>query len=203
MSGKSPRLQVIEGDLNRTFIISGITLRLSALERGQPHGVEALVVEQDTSLLLDDSLQLEEAHELPTEGEGIATIAEQLLEQEVHRPLGTIFLREGHPQRILMVIHDLNQEPSWSESTISQALRTLFSLLPRYHLRSLALPALAHRYGPLPVSRFLELLCQELQESPPLWRGELWLLVPRHTLQASLEALGRLCDISRLDYPPL
>jgi len=199
MSAKSPRLQVIEGDLNRSFTINQITLRLCAIERRLPHGVEALVVEQDTSLLLDDSLQLKALRELTAEHKDIAAISEQLLEQDVDCPVGSIFLREGQPQRILVVIHDLNQEPSWSESSIRHGLHTLFSLLPRYRLRSLALPALAYRYGPLPVERFLELFCQQLHERPPLWSGELWLQLPAHKLRGALERLDRLCDSNRPD----
>jgi hypothetical protein len=67
-------------------------------------------------------------------------------------------------------------------------------MLPRYRFHSLALPALAHRYGPLPVERFIELLCRQLQSRPPQWQGELWLLLPRHNLNPSLQLLERMCS---------
>ena len=195
MTGKSPTLSIIEGDLNQSFTLNGITLRLSAMERRLPPQVQALVVEQDTSLLLDESLQLDEESELPFDSESTDSLAQSLLEENMDYPVGSVFLRAGSPASLLMIIHDLNANPSWDEEGIHRALNTLFAQLPSFSFHSLALPALAHRYGPLPVTRFLSLLCEHLTHHRPLWEGDIWLLLPRHELQAALETLHTLCDI--------
>jgi hypothetical protein len=195
MKRSSPALRLIAGDLDQAFTINGVTMRLSPQERRLPSAVEALVVEQDTSLLLDESLQLEDEQQALLESESAASLSEALFELEISYPIGGVYLKGRQPKQIMVVIHDLNQSPSWSEAGIKEALSTLFTQLTRYRVRSLAIPALAYRYGPLPVQQFLTLLCEQLKEQRPTWDGELWLLVPRHTLQPSLETLHSLCDI--------
>ncbi len=190
MKRSAPALRVIAGDLDQAFTVNGITMRLSPLERRLPSAVEALVVEQDTALLLDDSQPLR------LELETSLTPSEILLaEEDIDYAMGTVIRKTGSPIRLLTVIHDLNQDPSWSEAGIEHALRTLFVLLPQLGIGSLALPALAHRHGGWPVAQFLTLLCDYLAQNPLPWRGELWLLLPRDSLQSSLARMHRLCDI--------
>ena len=189
MKQAAPALRVIAGDLDQRFTINGITMRLSPLERRLSPEIEALVVEQDTALLLDDSPSP------PFDQDSAATASEILLEEDVDYPVGTILRKIGQPTRLLMVIHDLNQNPSWSETTIERALRNLFVMLPRFGIGSLALPALAQRHGALPVAQFLTLLCDYLSQNQLLWRGDLWLLLPRDCLQDSLARMHSLCDI--------
>lgn len=80
---------------------------------------------------------------------------------------------------------------------MERALQTLFDHLARYRVHSLAMPALAHRHGALPVTQFLTLLYAYLAYHQLPWGGELWLLLPRETLQHSLATLSTLCDIHR------
>lgn len=188
MKRQGPTLRVIAGDFDLPLRINGVTLRLCALERHLPR-VQAQVVEQDSGLLMDEATQLNLAPE------GQASPSEIVLEEEFDYPVGTVLPKRGQPLRLYTVIHNLNLRPSWSEPGIELALDNLFALLPLLGIGSLAMPALAHRHGGLPVKAFLPLLCDYLAHHSLPWRGELWLLLPRETLLPSLAALRTLCDI--------
>jgi hypothetical protein len=188
MKRQGPTLRVIAGDFDQPLRINGVSLRLCAMERRLPR-VQAVVVEQDSGLLLDEATPLN----LQTHGE--STPSEIALEEEFDYPPGTVLPKRGQPLRLYTVIHNLNLRPSWSEAGIELALDNLFALLPLLGIGSLAMPALAYRHGRLPVERFLPLLCDYLAHHTLPWSGELWLLLPRETLLPSLAALRTLCDI--------
>lgn len=187
MKQQRPLLRVIAGDFDAPLSINGVSIRLSALERKLP-AVQALVVEQDTGMLLDEALPgLDMEHHAPR--------PDLILEEDFDYPLGTILPKRGQPLHLHMVIHDLHHSPNWSEASVELALQHLFDLLPTMGIGSLAMPALAHRHGALPVAQFITLLCDYLAHHPLPWNGDLWLLLPRETLQASLAALHTQCDI--------
>jgi hypothetical protein len=179
---------VIAGDLDLPLAINGVTLRLCAVERHLP-AVQALVVEQDTGLLLDEAVALGVARE-----EG-GSVQEILQHPGFNYPIGTVLPRQGQPLRLYTVIHHLDRRPSWSEAGIEQALDNLFALLPLLGIGSLAMPALAHRHGKLPVAAFIALLGDYLAHHTLPWRGELWLQLPREALQPALQALRTRCAI--------
>jgi hypothetical protein len=181
---------VIAGDLDLPLAINGVALRLCAVERHLPT-VQALVVEQDTGLLLDEAVVLNVTREER------ASTQEILQQPGFNYPIGTVLPRQGQgqPQRLYTVIHNLNRRPSWSEEGIEQALDNLFALLPLLGIGSLAMPALAHRHGKLPVAAFISLLGDYLAHHTLPWRGELWLQLPREALQPALQALRTRCAI--------
>ncbi len=194
MPRSRPQLRLIEGDLNRSFQLVGFELHICDIDARLPQGVEAMVVEQDTTMLMEIPSQLDVTLMQQDKGSTYSALIGEMLMEEARYQVGGISLREGDPSRIMLVIHDLNQTPSWSEEGIKRALRTLFALLPRYRFNSLTIPALAHRHGKLPVERFLTLLCEQMRKEPPLWGGDIWLQVPRSALYSSLATLQRLCD---------
>lgn len=181
-------LRVITGDLDQCFCFHGVTIRLTPLERRLPE-VQALVVEQDTGLLL------EEMGELYPEMADSASATDILGTQAYDYPLGTVLLKRGNPVRLLMVIHDLECSPNWNEKGIKRALDALFALALRFRLESVAMPTPAHRHGGIAISPSLSLLCGYLLENPPPWEGELWLTLPRHEMGTALNVLQELCPV--------
>ena len=121
------------------------------------------MVEQDTALLLDESLQLRLDHET------IGQLTSSLQEEDFDLPLASIVPRRGQPMQLDVVIHDLMMEPNWTHEVLEAALDELFALLPAMAIHSLAMPALAHRHGKLPVNDFISLLCGYLQQHRPTW----------------------------------
>lgn len=183
-----PALRVITGDLDQRFCIHGVTIRLTPLERRLPE-VQALVVEQDTGLLL------EEMGELYPEMAESAPATDILGTQTYDYPLGTVLLKRGKPVRLLMVIHDLECNPNWNEMGLMRGLDGLFAIAGRFRLESMAMPAPAHRHGGVTIMPSLTLLCSYLIEQQPTWQGELWLTLPRQELGAALNVLQDLCPV--------
>ena len=192
MAANRPQLRIIEGDLSQSFPLAGFQLHICDIDARLPLSVEAQIVEQDTAMLLEEPTQIDATLLQHNEGEGYHSLINEMLHQQRQYEVGSIALREGTPERIMLVVHDLNQSPSWSEAGIKQALNTLFALLPRYRFNAIALPTLAHRHGKLPVERFLALLCEQMRERPPLWGGDIWIQVPREALASSVQTLQRL-----------
>ena len=189
MKRSAPALQIIAGDLDQAFTVNGVTMHLAPQDRRLPSAVQALVVEQDSALLLDDQPLA------PIDLGATPPVADLLLEEDIDYPVGTVLRKSGQPTRLLTVIHNLEYTPSWSEAGIERTLRTLFSLLPRFAIGTLAMPALAHRHGSLSVEQFLTLICDYLAQNPLPWHGDLWLLLPRDSLQDALATMHSLCDI--------
>jgi hypothetical protein len=121
-------------------------------------------------------------------------ITSSLVEEDFDLPLGSVIPRKGQPLQLDTVIYDLTQNPIWSNSAIRAALDQLFSLLPKLHVHSLAMPALAYRHGKIPVVDFIRLMGDYLEHRALPWSGEIWLLLPRSSLQAALGQLQQLCD---------
>ncbi len=174
-------LRVIPGAFARPHTINGVEIHLYAEDRRLPD-VQALLVEQDTALLLEQQLELNQA-------ENSRPLSHATLESDYEYPLGTILPKQGQPLRLHAVIHNLEECPNWSTQGVETALDNLFSLLSAMSIESIAMPPLAHRHGEAPISFFLSLLCNYLERRPPPWSGKLWLLLPQHALKPSLSKL--------------
>ncbi len=133
--------------------------------------VEALVVEDDTHLVLGADPLARETREEPG----------QLLENaraSIGPTPGTLVVRGGHPLRLHAIVHDLDEEPSWREEWVVSALREILREVEARELRSLALPLLGCVHGSLVPDRFVELLSSALTEAAVERLGEVWVSVP-------------------------
>jgi hypothetical protein len=150
-----------------------------------PFLADALVEEEDTYLVFSADPEVQETREEPEE------LMAELLKTNPAVP-GSVIVKEGQPLSLLAVVHDLNQEPSWKEEWIANALDRIFWEAESRKLRSLALPLLATLHGSLDRQRFLALLREALERSSPKYLARLWLVVPAGTAR---EVLGMLVSI--------
>lgn len=133
--------------------------------------VDAVVVEDDTHLVLGADPVPRETHEEPG----------QLLEDaraNIQPAPGTLVVRAGRPLHFHAVVHDLNEEPSWREEWVASALREVFREVEAREVRSIALPLLGSVHGSLELGRFAELLRDTLTETTVERLDEVWLTVP-------------------------
>lgn len=133
--------------------------------------VEALVVEDDTHLVLGADPLPRETHEDP----------ESLLENaraSIQPAPGTLVVRGRDPIRLHAIVHDLDEEPSWREEWVANALREVLREVAARELRSLSLPLLGGVHGLLAAERFVELLSAALAEASVKELDEVWLTVP-------------------------
>jgi hypothetical protein len=179
-------LHLISGDLSRVVRIGQVSIQIGPEQR-PPFPASAIVVEQDTALLLDEESSITEPLD-----------SLQRLREEVERfrepKLGSVVTRRGRPRRLYAIIHDLEQDPTWREEWIAAVLKTLFTEAERLHLADFAMPLLGTRFGKLTSQRFIELLCDTLHRSPPTQPLKLWLIAPRHRTHSLLMTLRRYAE---------
>jgi hypothetical protein len=137
-----------------------------------PFPVEAVVVEEDTYLVLSaDPRTREPRPEHPIR------VMTSLLEVEPREP-GTILLRDRSPLEIAAIVHDLDEEPSWREEWVVAALDRSLAEAERRRFHAIGLEMLGTIHGRLERPRFLQILRQALQRADPHQLDRIWLIPP-------------------------
>ncbi|MFQ5994098.1 MAG: macro domain-containing protein [Acidiferrobacterales bacterium] len=145
--------------------------------------VDAIVEEEDTSLTLSAEPRVKQV------GEPHEKLIQQALDSQP-KALGSVVVKDDSPIRFLAIIHDLGQEPSWSEAWIATALRNVLREAERRALRSIALPALGSVHGRFDERRFAVLLKDSLAQGKIAHLQTLWLIVSDHAGRDVFEELG-------------
>ena len=160
---------ILGGQLSQTRVGQ---LRVAAAPKdASPFPVEAIVFEEDTFLVMS-------ADPTPKDPKvPMVRVMTSLIETQPRVP-GTVLLQGRSPLRMLAIVHDFNQDPSWKEEWIENALRGVFQQMEKLGLQSLALPLLGTVYGTLDKRRFIELLVRALQGTGHNALRLLWLVVP-------------------------
>jgi hypothetical protein len=153
-----------------------------APEDSPPFPVNAAAFEEDTFLVLSAPPVIRESKENPL----------RLLAQAISTPPaepGTVLVKGGTPIRLLAIVHDLNQEPSWKEEWIAKALHRVFKEAERRKMEAIALPLLGTQYGSLQIECFVRLLRLALGQSGLKHLKRLWLIAPPGSRREVLEML--------------
>lgn len=132
--------------------------------------VDALIVEDDTHLVLGaprvavetdlDSVRLD--GEAPAAGGG----------------RGSAVVRGGSPTQISAIVHDLDDEPSWTEEAVALALDAALAHAHDLGVRSLAVQILGAVHGTMDPVAFGDLLQAGLSRHPLASGSTVWVLVP-------------------------
>jgi hypothetical protein len=147
-----------------------------------PYPVDAWAAEEDTYLVLSADPEVAEPDEDPER------VMAEVLATHPEEP-GTVIVKAGCPLRLLAIVHDLNEEPSWKEEWVVKALQGIFQEADKRRVRSLALPLLGSLHGSLEKQRFLVLLREVLERRSPEHLKRLWLVVPAGTSSEILKML--------------
>jgi hypothetical protein len=154
-----------------------------------PFPLDAIVFEEDTYQVLNAGNTLYETEEHP-----VRTITEAFLVKPA-KP-GTIIVKGSHPLRLLAVVHDLDESPSWREDWIAEALQIIFREVERRNLRTLALPLLGAVHGSYNTPAFIELLRHVLDRTALSSLTRLWLIAPEDAAISAIGAVAALRDDS-------
>jgi len=107
--------------------------------------------------------------------------------------LGDVLWLSGEPTQALLMVHDLDRDPSWDEAWIDAALDSLLAGMAERCLERLALPVLGTVHGRLDPARFPDLLGAALgrAEIPP---EAVWVITSdpatNAAMRARMEAVG-------------
>ena len=178
---EKPNLQIIPGTYPLEIFFR--TLRIVAAPKDRPpFKVGAVAFEEDTFLVMS----AEPIIRAPKES--LMTVMTRVIETRPETP-GTVLVKGKQPLRLLAVVHDLNQEPSWREEWVADCLERIFAEAESRKLKSLALPFLGTLHGRLETGRFVELLGHALNRTLLTHLERLWLVVPDGMNSKILEML--------------
>lgn len=163
------------GKLQQSNVVSieSRALQIQAVEpsASAPDDIDALVIEQDTGLVLD----FDENVRYPTES--LKSLTKKILNHGGAKQ-GTVLELRTAPPQLLAIIHNLDNEPSWTEDSVLESLRSLLKISSRRKFRSIAMPLLGTVHGKLPKDRARELLDAALSEVRIPSLQEIWLIKP-------------------------
>jgi hypothetical protein len=165
-----PEFQLIQGG-HQFEMSSGPYAIIAAPTTKPPFPIDAVVEEEDTFLVLSA-----EARVRKPEG-SFLKIMTKVIETRPEIP-GTVLIRGKTPLRLLAIVHDLNQDPTWKEAWIKNALNRIFQVSERRNLQSIALPLLGTHHGTLDKERFVEMLRHALEKISPSYLQRIWLIMP-------------------------
>ena len=167
---REPNLQIIPGTY--PLEISLGTLHIVAAPKDRPpFKAAAMAFEEDTFLVMS----AEPVIRAPKES--LMRVMTRVIETQPETP-GTVLVRGKRPLRLLAVVHDLNQEPSWREEWVAHCLEKIFAEAESRKLKSIALPFLGTLHGGLERRRFLKLFSHALSQTELRHLEHIWLVVP-------------------------
>ena len=170
-SGK--RLELIRGTYPRKIQIGSLTI-VASLEKDPPFKVDAMAMEEDTFLVLSAHRTVYDARK------PLIKVMTRVINTQPRKP-GSVIVQERTPLRLLAIVHDLNEEPSWRENWVTRALEGIFHEAERRKLRSIGIPFLGTLHGTMERRHFLVLLLSSLERVSLYHLKRLWLVVPAGT----------------------
>lgn len=174
-------MRLIPGSYPRKLSFGSIDIVAAPLDR-PPFTVDAVAFEEDTFLVLSADRQVRDPKEHQVR------VMTRVIETRPEKP-GSVLVKGKRPIRLLAIVHDLNQDPSWREEWIAHALDGIFHEAERRRLHSIALPFLGTLHGSLDRERFVMLLRSALERLSAKHLKRLWLVVPAGTRSKILEIL--------------
>ena len=133
--------------------------------------LDAVVLEDDTFLVLSADPTAKATPARPV------YLLRQAMQFEAQLP-GTVVTKEEAPLRLLAIVHDLNQDPSWKEEWISSALVEALQVVEKRKFRSMALQMLGAVHGSLDPAHFPNLLEHALATVRCEHLEKIWVVVP-------------------------
>ena len=176
-----PKLGLIKSEHHSMISIGSAEIFVGP-ENMAPYAVDAIASEEDTFLVLSADPEVFESHEDPER------VMAEVLETRREKP-GTVVVKGGFPLQLLAIVHDLDQDPSWKEEWVVNALDGIFQEVENRKLKSIALPLLGTLHGSLEKKRFLVMLREALERKSPTHLKRLWLVAPERTSLEILEML--------------
>ena len=149
-----------------------------------PFDVNAIVEEQDTSLILGETDEIRDPGDKP------AWYLANIMETKTLLSPGHVIIRGTKPFRLQAIVHDLDQEPICREPWIILALDQIIDITEKRKINSLQLPLLGVRYGGIEIRRFLDLLLKKIAREKLQSLKKLWLVSPEQQCQLIYDELN-------------
>lgn len=177
-------------DIEQSQVIINDVAIVIVADNLAPDDVAAVVEEQDTALVLGKPSKITVSDEQPS-----WVLANKLESQDELDP-GSVIIRDNKTIKLLAVVHDLSQDPSWKAKWIEKAMNNIFNISNSYGIRSIKLPILGAQYGRYPMEDFLSLLAQRILQHSASFE-KIWLVVPKENCQQAISYLKEIDKIKK------
>ena len=151
-----------------------------------PYKCDAIVEEQDSDLILDDTQEIRDPGDKP-----VWYLANKL-ESATRLSPGQVIVRDTVPLRLQAVIHDLETEPSCNELWIFQAIQQIFEIAESRGIRALQMPLLGTRFSQIQSGQFIDILLEIITRQRPAPIHRLWLMTSEQNCEPLFNDLSRL-----------
>ena len=142
---------------------------IEAPSANAPFPIEAIGLEEDTSLVLSADIEVRDPGQHPIR------LMTELCADQSQLP-GGVVAKKGNPIRLLAIVHDFDQRPSWREEWIRSCLDQIFEHCDKQQFVALGLEPLETKHGRVPREKFKELLHASLRAAPPSSLRRIWLI---------------------------
>lgn len=181
----SPRLRVITGGQEREMAHGRPRIVASAPET-PPFDVDAVVLEEDRFLVMSAEKTV-----TPVD-EPMLKVMSRVIDTQPEE-MGTIVDWGGSPRRLLAVVHDLDQTPTFREAWIEKALEQVWAYVEARQISALGMQLLGTVFGRLPPRRFATLLFWQLEKTRFDHLRRLWLMAPAEVSRDVVDILQGYC----------
>ncbi|HEY5604569.1 MAG TPA: hypothetical protein VIM41_15815 [Gammaproteobacteria bacterium] len=149
-----------------------------------PFSTEAVVEEQDTSLVLGETNVLREPDDKPV------WYFSNKLQTLVQLTPGEVIVRKSRPMRIQAIVHDLDEELTCNIDWVQQAVKKIIHATNSYHIHSLRTPLLGTRYSNLQPAQFIQILLNALSRQKPVFLNKIWLVTTEQQCESVFHELN-------------
>jgi hypothetical protein len=149
-------------------VIAGVRIAF-APPHEPPFPVEAMILEEDTYLVLSAGTRI------PEEAEHPIRVMTALWEAKPRAP-GSVVVRPGLRTELLAVVHDLDADPTWREAWVEASLEAALAEVGRRQVVSLGTEALGSVHGRMKAERFRRLLREALVRGKPERLERVWVV---------------------------
>ncbi len=164
-----PTLHLVSDDYGRALVFQGLRI-VAAPEDRPPFPVDAVAFEEDTNLLMRARTEIRAPEE------SFSTLLTDIAAFEPLEP-GTVIAQGEAPLRLLAIIHDIEQKPTWRESWVKQAVTALLAEADEHAIEALCLPVLGSIHGAMTTGRFAAVFRQALEAQAPKKLLRIWVIV--------------------------
>lgn len=136
-----------------------------------PFAVDAVVEEQDTSLVLGTEPAIRETRE------SYSLLVRKMIRQ---KPLAMseIIVKKGYPLRFTAIVYDIEKKPACREEWVKAALKNILDQCKKHKVKTLSMPLPGTTHGKIGKEQSLNLLKSILLACNPVYPQKIWLVTP-------------------------
>jgi hypothetical protein len=134
-----------------------------------PFSVDAVVEEQDTSLVLGTRPVIRGTRE------SYGLLVKKMIRQQP-LAMSEIIVKKGYPLRFTAIVYDIEKKPVCREEWVKTALKNILNQCEKHKVKNLSMPLLGTSHGKIGKEQSLNLLKSILLTCNPVYPEKIWLV---------------------------